>query len=75
LRYQGSTFDDDQNTRKVEGGTGVDARVEWRLRRQLSAYVAADNLFDADLQTGRSATGVVTYAAPRMVRVGVAWRR
>ncbi|HEY1753059.1 MAG TPA: TonB-dependent receptor [Caulobacteraceae bacterium] len=75
LRYQSAEFDDDQNTRLIEGGTEVDARAEWRLSHQLSAYVAADNLFDAALQAGRSAAGVVTYAAPRMVRVGLAWRR
>ena len=75
LRYQSSTFDDDQNTRKIDGGAGVDARAEWRLGAQLHAYVAADNVLGADLQTGRSATGVVTYAAPRMIRLGVAWRR
>jgi outer membrane receptor protein involved in Fe transport len=75
LRYQSSTFDDDQNTRQIDGGAGVDARAEWRLGGHLHAYVAADNVLGADLQTGRSATGVVTYAAPRMIRLGVAWRR
>jgi hypothetical protein len=52
----------------------VDARAEWRLTQALNAYVA-DNLFNADIQTGRSAVGVVTYDAPRMVRVGLRLRR
>jgi outer membrane receptor protein involved in Fe transport len=74
LRYESDRFDDDQNTRRIDGGAGVDARAEWRVSPQLSAYVAADNLFNADLQTGRSAAGVVTFDAPRTVRVGLSWR-
>jgi outer membrane receptor protein involved in Fe transport len=74
LRYESDRFDDDQNTRRIDGGAGVDARAEWRVSRRLAAYVAADNLFDAKLQTGRSATGVVTYDAPLTVRLGLALR-
>jgi outer membrane receptor protein involved in Fe transport len=73
-RYESARYDDDQNTRRIAPGLGVDARAEWRVRGALSAYLAAENLFDADLQTGRSATGVVTYDAPRLVRVGLAYR-
>jgi outer membrane receptor protein involved in Fe transport len=75
LRYESSRFDDDQNTRLIEGGAGLDLRGEWRFTRELAGFVAADNLTNANLQTGRSAVGVVTYAAPRMVRAGLTWRR
>ena len=75
LRYESDRFDDDQNTRRIDGGTGVDARADLRLSRGLGAFVAADNLTDANLQTGRSAAGVVTYDAPRVVRVGLVLRR
>jgi vitamin B12 transporter len=75
VRYESARFDDDQNTRLIKAGTGVDARAEWRLTQALNAYVAADNLFNANIQTGRSAVGVVTYDAPRMVRVGLTLRR
>ncbi len=75
VRYESSRFDDDQNTRLIKGGTGVDARAEWRLTEALNVYVAADNLFNAELETGRSAADVVTYDAPRMVRVGLTVRR
>jgi len=74
LRYESDRFDDDQNTRRIDGGAGVDVRAEWRATRELSLYVAADNVFDARLQTGRSAAGVVTFDAPRVVRGGLAWR-
>ena len=61
--------------RRIKSGAQLDARAAWRLTAALSAFVAAENLTDASLQTGRSATGVVTYDAPREVRVGLALRR
>ena len=70
-RYESDRFDDDLNTRKIDGGAGVDARLQWRLTPSLDAYLAAENLLDANLQTGRSAANVVTYDAPRMVRTGL----
>ena len=75
LRYESSRFDDDQNTRKIDGGAGLGLRGEWRFTKDLAGFVAADNVTNADLQTGRSAAGVVTYDAPRIVRAGVTWRR
>ena len=75
LRYESDRFDDDLNTRHIDGGAEVDARAEWRLAGDVSVYLAADNLFDAALETGRSAANVVTYAAPRIVRVGFILKR
>jgi vitamin B12 transporter len=75
VRFESARFDDDQNTRLIKAGTGVDTRAEWRLTDALNAYVAADNLFNADIETGRSAANVVTLDAPRMVRVGLTLRR
>jgi outer membrane cobalamin receptor len=71
VRYEGDRFDDDLNTLKINAGTGVNGRVAWRLTEAASVYVAAENLFNANLQTGRSAANVVTYDAPRMVQVGL----
>lgn len=75
LRYESARFDDDQNTRLIDGGAGLGLRAEWRFTRDLAGFVAADNVTGANLQTGRSAAGVVTYDAPRMVRAGLSWRR
>ncbi len=75
LRFESDRFDDDLNTRRVNGGAEVDARAEWRLNADLSVYLAADNLFDAALENGRSAADIVTYAAPRIVRVGFVLKR
>jgi vitamin B12 transporter len=75
LRYESARYDDDQNTRRIDGGAGVDLRADLRIAGRLAAFAAADNLFDAHLQTGRSAAGVVTYDAPRVVRIGLTLRR
>jgi len=74
-RFESDRFDDDLNTRLIKAGAEVDTRASWRLTPALSAYVAADNLLNADLQTGRSAAGLVAYDAPRLVRLGLTWRR
>jgi vitamin B12 transporter len=75
LRYESARYDDDQNTRRIDGGTGVDLRADLWISKAFGAFAAADNLFDAHLQTGRSAAGVVTYDAPRVVRIGLTLRR
>ncbi len=49
----------------------LDARLDWRVRPLVTAYVAGDNLLDANIQTSRTADGVAGYAAPRIVRVGL----
>ena len=75
VRYEGDRFDDDQNTRRLAAGAGVDARADWKLSPSVDLYLAADNVFDARLETGRSAADVVTYDAPRQVRIGISLRR
>ncbi len=74
-RYESKRYDDDQNTRPIEPGLGVDARAEWRIAGLAAVYIQANNLFDAAIQTGRNASGVVTYDAPTMVTVGLTIRR
>jgi vitamin B12 transporter len=80
VRYETKRYDDDLNTRPLGDGAVVNARAEWRIRQGLGIFVAGDNLFDAALQTGRTAAsgavpGVVSYGPPRMVRVGLTFRR
>ena len=75
VRYESARFDDDLNTRRLAPSVDVNARVDWRLAQGVTGYVAADNLFNADLQTGRTADGTVSYDAPRVWRFGVSFRR
>jgi len=72
-RFESVRYDDDQNTRPIAAGSQLDLKAQWAVTPSLAAFVAADNITDAHLQTGRSAAGVVTYDAPRVVRLGIAW--
>jgi outer membrane receptor protein involved in Fe transport len=71
LTYEGKRFEDDLNSRVLDPAYRLDARLDWRVRPLVTAYVAGDNLLDANIQTSRTADGVAGYAAPRIVRVGV----
>jgi outer membrane receptor protein involved in Fe transport len=75
VRYESARFDDDQNTRKIKSGAGLNGRAEWSATPGLIVFVATDNLLDANIETGRSAANIVTYDAPRIIRVGLTLRR
>ena len=75
LRYEESRFDDDLNTRVLSAGTTVDLRAEYRFGRGVSAYLAADNIANSDLETGQTADGVESFGPPRMVRIGLRFKR
>ena len=69
LRYESARFDDDQNLRRLSSALTLNARAEWRFAPRLALAFAVDNLADIDVQTGRTADGVVSYAPPRTVRM------
>ncbi|KQY31230.1 TonB-dependent receptor [Caulobacter sp. Root487D2Y] len=71
LTWEGKRFEDDLNSRVLDPAYRLDARLNWRVRPLVTAYVAGDNLLDANIQTSRTADGVAGYAAPRVVRVGL----
>jgi vitamin B12 transporter len=75
VRYESARFDDDQNTRRIDAGTGVNGRAEWALTPTVNVFLAADNILDSNIETGRSAADIVTYDAPRVVRFGLTLRR
>ena len=71
LTWEGKRFDDDLNRRILAAGLRLDARAEWRLANNVTAYLAADNLLDKDIEVSRTADGVAGYANPRMARIGL----
>ncbi|HEY4940762.1 MAG TPA: TonB-dependent receptor [Rhizomicrobium sp.] len=75
LRHESIRFADDQNTLVLPPATTVDARISYRLWNGLSAYLAGDNLFDAQVATTESAdvVPIVSYASPRVLRIGLSW--
>lgn len=70
-RYESTRFDDDLNTRRLSPSVTADARIELQLTAHASIYASADNLFDAKIASAVSGDGVTSYAAPRIVRLGV----
>jgi outer membrane receptor protein involved in Fe transport len=75
LRYESLRYEDDINSRRLKGGTVLDARAAWRVTADCEVYVAADNLAGENLATGQTADGVTSYGEPRTVRVGFSLRR
>ncbi len=68
-RLFGAQFDDDLNAFELASYGVVDVSVSQQLRRGLHAFVALENLLDADYDVGR--TPIRTIGWPRSVRVGV----
>jgi len=73
LRWESARFDDDLNTRRLGSAFVLDLRAAWRFSADWSAYVALNNVTDANIATAIDATGVVGYDAPRTVSIGVSY--
>jgi vitamin B12 transporter len=67
IRYSDRQFEDDQNTRVLAPFTTVDLAASYEFSAHASAAVRVENLFNEQIQTGVSATGVVSTGAPRLV--------
>lgn len=73
VRGEGSRFEDDLNTRRLDGFVALDLRVS----RQVGSaqwFIALDNATDTRIETALAADGVVSLAGPRQLRIGVVWR-
>ncbi len=74
VRYEGDRFEDDLNSRTLDEAVTLDARAEWMVRDGVVAFVAADNLFDAEVEVSETGDGVEGYGPPRVVRAGLSLR-
>ncbi len=74
-RYAASMFEDDQNQRMLGTLHTLDLFASVRVKGPLEVFVAAENLFDDEYDTGR--TPVRTVGTPRTVRAGIrlGWTR
>jgi len=75
LRYESARWEDDLNSRRLSPGLQLDARATWRFADHAEVYLAAENLFDEELEVGETADGVESFAAPQTIRVGFTYRR
>lgn len=75
LHWESRRFDDDLNSRVLDAAARVDLRADWTLTPSTTLWLAADNLFDADVEVSETATGVAGFGPPRAVSLGVRLRR
>ena len=71
LRWESDRFEDDLNSRVLESALTAAVRADWTLRPGVDLYLAADNLFDEEVEVAESGNGVAGYGPPRSVRIGV----
>lgn len=70
-RYESSRFDDDLNSRVLDAAVTLDARGEWAFTPNATLWMAADNLFDEDVEVSETGAGVAGYGPPRTLSVGL----
>ena len=49
----------------------LDARAEWALNPRTTLWLAADNLFDEDVEVSQTGNGVAGYGPPRAASIGL----
>jgi outer membrane receptor protein involved in Fe transport len=74
-RWVSEQFEDDLNKLALAAALRVDLAVQMKVSDRLGVKVAVENVLDEEVETGRTAGGVVSVAPPRWVRVevGYAW--
>lgn len=71
LRWESRRFEDDLNSRVLDAAATVDVRAEWEIAPSAAIWLAAHNLFDAEVETAETGTGVAGFGPPRTLSVGV----
>ena len=74
MRFGDRQFEDDQNARGLASVLTVDAGVSYEISSRVSAALHMENLTDTQVETGKSATGVVAIGAPRSITLQMRWR-
>ncbi|MNX44546.1 Vitamin B12 transporter BtuB [compost metagenome] len=70
-RYESKRFEDDLNSRVLGAVVTADVRADWRVNDTASLWLAADNLFDAEVEVSETGTGVEGFGPPRTLSAGV----
>ncbi|HSH39724.1 MAG TPA: TonB-dependent receptor, partial [Chthoniobacterales bacterium] len=74
MRHSGRQFEDDQNTRALAAFTTFDAATGYDFSPRGSVMIRIENIFDAEIETGRSAAGLLSIGAPRQISAQLSWR-
>ncbi|MEE8439737.1 MAG: TonB-dependent receptor, partial [Micropepsaceae bacterium] len=75
LRYEGRRFEDDLNSRTLSPAFVAGVRAGWRLAPSMELYAVVENLFDANVEIGESASGLESFSAPRIFQFGIVYRQ
>lgn len=71
LRYIGSQFEDDQNSRSLDNALTIDGRLGFAVNESLLVEGRVENLFDTRIETAISSNGIVERAFPRTFWIGL----
>ena len=72
-RWFSEQYEDDLNTLPLASAARVDLAARYAFAPRWSLTVAVENLFDEEIETARTAAGLVSVAPPRWARVEVAY--
>ena len=70
-RYESKRFEDDLNSRVLGAAVTADVRADWRVNGTASLWLAADNLFDAEVEVSETGTGIEGFGPPRTLSAGL----
>ena len=74
VRYSDRQFEDDQNSRVLAPFTTVDAALRYEFSTRGSAALRVENLLNTEVETGKSADGLTSIGAPRLVSLQMRWQ-
>jgi outer membrane receptor protein involved in Fe transport len=75
VRWESRRFEDDLNSRVLDPALVADFRADWRLDETTVLWLAADNLFDAEVEVSETGAGVAGLGPPRTLSLGLRYTR
>ena len=75
VRYESGRFDDDLNQNPLGTALTENARLTWTINRHADLFLNGENLSDARVATAVNTDGTISYGEPRIISVGVSFRR
>ncbi|TVR52248.1 MAG: TonB-dependent receptor [Puniceicoccaceae bacterium] len=73
VEYSSGQYDDAANTRRLAAYALLNFGLRFQAAAGLSLDLRLENLLGAEVQTGRSADGIVSIARPRAIHAGLAY--
>jgi outer membrane receptor protein involved in Fe transport len=72
VRCVGGQYEDDLNTLPLAGFATVDLALGYEFNDHLTGALKIENVFDRETEVGKSASGLVSIGAPRLVSLTIA---